>query len=173
MNLSFHKMIVPETAYFESMARWYRDPAIKYAIRPNLLEADLPDMTVEEIAAGFGKNPTKQVFLVFDDDRLIGEVSLDTDFPMLSRNSVPSAWISIIIGEKDYWGRGVGTRAMTFLEETSRALGLSRIELGVFAFNEPALHLYRRLGYVEIGRHENFTWRPEQWYADIRMEKLL
>lgn len=35
------------------------------------------------------------------------------------------------------------------------------------------LSLYRKLGYTECGRLEHFTYKPDRWYDDIRMEKWL
>jgi RimJ/RimL family protein N-acetyltransferase len=175
MHLIFTKLIQPDLDFFTKLADWYCDPAIKYAIRPNFQACEMPDLTVQELIDGFGRNPTKQVYRIDDQDavQVIGEVTLDYAFPLLYRQDIPSAWISVLIGEQAYWGRGVGTRAMQFLEEVTRSLGLRRIELGVFAFNEPAIRLYNRLGYQEIGRKDHFTYRPDQWYDDIRMEKWL
>lgn len=173
MNLVFRPLTKPDPAFFTKLAEWYRDPAIKYAIRPNFEAREMADMTAEQLAEGYGRNPNKLVFVICAENQMIGEVTLDRNFPKLSLPDVPSAWISILIGEKAWWGCGAGTRAMNFLEDTSRKLGLHRIELGVFAFNEPAIRLYRRMGYQEIARIEHFTYRPDQWYADIRMEKWL
>jgi len=173
MNLNFRELTSPEPAFMAKMAEWYRDPVIKYAIRPNNEAREMPDLSAEQLIEGFGRNPGKRTYVIEAEGQMIGELTIDTDFPGLTRQDIPSAWISILIGEKDWWGRGVGTEAMAFLESTSRRLGLQRIELGVFAFNEPALRLYRRIGYREIARLEHFTYRPDQWYADIRMEKWL
>jgi RimJ/RimL family protein N-acetyltransferase len=50
-------------------------------------------------------------------------------------------------------GRGVGTRALARLRAFVRALdpAISRIVLTVNVENEPALHVYRRAGFVDTG----------------------
>jgi RimJ/RimL family protein N-acetyltransferase len=49
----------------------------------------------------------------------------------------------------------------------------NRIELGVFEFNTVAIGLYKKMGYNEIGRIEDFTyWNGKMW-QDIRMEKII
>lgn len=49
-------------------------------------------------------------------------------------------------------GRGVGTALMVAAIAWAREQGLHKLSLGVFASNEPALALYRKLGFVEEGR---------------------
>jgi len=51
----------------------------------------------------------------------------------------------------EHRGRGLGTALMTAALEASRACGLERVELAVFADNERAQHLYARMGFVVEG----------------------
>jgi RimJ/RimL family protein N-acetyltransferase len=58
----------------------------------------------------------------------------------------------IVIGEKDRWGKGIGTEAMALLLDYAfNLLNLDSVMIGVFDFNERALAAYRRLGFREIG----------------------
>jgi RimJ/RimL family protein N-acetyltransferase len=157
---------------FAALARWYRNPEIKYFIQPNFDEAEMPDMTAEQIAAGYCRKD-KLAYFIYDGSDLIGEVTIDTHFPMLHRSVEKTGWVSVIIGEPEYWRKGVGSAAMHFLEETCRSIGMQRIELGVFAFNERAFRMYQKLGYTEFGRIAHFTYQSGRWYDDIRMEKWL
>ena len=58
---------------------------------------------------------------------------------------------------QDRRGRGVGTALMEAAIAWSREQGLHKLILSVFAHNEPAIALYRKLGFVEEGR------RPRQY----------
>lgn len=63
----------------------------------------------------------------------------------------------------EWRGKGLGTALLTALMDTGRAQGKA-IGIMVEKFN-PALRLYRRLGFSEIGDHEVYLemeWRPEQ-----------
>ena len=51
-----------------------------------------------------------------------------------------------------YHRRGLGTEMMYLLEEEARKLGLQRSYLHVWAINDAALHLYKKVGYRDIGR---------------------
>ncbi|HEY6566815.1 MAG TPA: GNAT family N-acetyltransferase [Actinomycetota bacterium] len=50
-------------------------------------------------------------------------------------------------------GKGYGRRLMELIEGEARTLGVSRIELNVYADNEVARHLYETTGYLETSRH--------------------
>jgi ribosomal protein S18 acetylase RimI-like enzyme len=47
----------------------------------------------------------------------------------------------------EYHRKGYGKEAMICLEAKIRELNLSRIGLNVFGHNDPAIHLYKKLGY--------------------------
>ena len=55
-----------------------------------------------------------------------------------------------VIGK--YRRRGLGTEMMLLLEAEARKLGLRRIYLHVWKLNDAAIHLYRKVGYREVGR---------------------
>jgi RimJ/RimL family protein N-acetyltransferase len=47
------------------------------------------------------------------------------------------------------------------------------MELGVFEFNAVAIKLYKKLGFLEITRINDFTFWMGRMWQDIRMEKYL
>lgn len=70
------------------------------------------------------------------------------------------AEIGILIGEKEYWGRGYGTDAMiTLLDHLFNELGLHRVHLGLESSNTRALKCYEKCGFIQEGviRHQFFV----------------
>lgn len=116
---------------------------------------------------------THDIFLIYADDHLVGEMNVMYDPPHLYRQAPGTAWLGFVIGESVGRGKGVGTEALRLLEEQLRAKQTPRMELGVFAFNHAAHRLYTKCGYQEIGRIEHFTYWDGQFWSDIRMEKRL
>lgn len=171
-DLEFRLADLDDRFLFETLASWHRDPEIRANLTPNPHEQDLPLPTAEQLMAGY-RRQNKLVWFIFSKDSMIGEVTLDPDFHGLMHQVAKSAWISIVIGDRSCWGQGVGTAAMRFLEETARRIGMCRIELGVFSFNQRALALYQKMGYRVIGITPHFTWSNGDWHADIRLEKWL
>jgi RimJ/RimL family protein N-acetyltransferase len=88
------------------------------------------------------------------EDRLIGEITL-------SVNWVESnAWVGIIIGERDCWGKGYGTDAMRLvLAYAFMELNLSRVTLGVHAYNPRAIRSYEKAGFKIEGAMRGETLR--------------
>ncbi len=85
----------------------------------------------------------------------IGTVSL-RNLDLKNQN----AELAILIGEPENRGRGVGGEALSvLLDYAFGELGLYRVYLWVLAYNEPAIRLYRRLGFKEEGRLRAQVWR--------------
>ena len=79
----------------------------------------------------------------------------------------------ITIGEKDVWGRGYGTEATRLmLDHAFGTLGLHRIALTVFEFNERAIRAYRSCGFVVEGRARESIWRDGRWWDELAMSVL-
>jgi RimJ/RimL family protein N-acetyltransferase len=58
------------------------------------------------------------------------------------------------IGEKVYWGKGIGRQIMDLMEKKAKEIHLKSIWLKVLNDNERAYKLYQNTGYIEE-RHEN------------------
>src|SRR6185312_1412368 len=64
-----------------------------------------------------------------------------------------AAEFGILIGEKDCWGKGYGTETTRLmLEYAFKVLGLHRVALTAFSFNERAIRAYARAGFKMVGR---------------------
>lgn len=54
-----------------------------------------------------------------------------------------------------YRGMGLGGRLMLSALETAKSAGIERVNLSVFSTNEPAIALYKKLGFEVEGLHRN------------------
>jgi RimJ/RimL family protein N-acetyltransferase len=64
-----------------------------------------------------------------------------------------TAELGIGIGERDCWGRGLGTEATRLVVDYAfHVLGLHNVMLRVFSYNERAIRAYQKVGFKEIGR---------------------
>ncbi len=131
-----------------AILRWYRDPELarltRYQTRP-MSEGEVERyfanrlLAPDSIAYGIHERPR---------DRLIGL----TTFSALDGDN-GSVLFHITIGERDAWGRGFGTEVTRLmLRHAFARLGLHRVGLSVFSFNERAIRAYARAGFKEIGR---------------------
>lgn len=103
------------------------------------------------------------------DGRFVGYVSLT--FPRF-RKLQGNAYLSISV-LSSYQGRGIGTELMRAAEEYAKERGCRRMELEVFARNEGAHRLYRRLGYEEEGRKKKAVFDNGEFDDIVVMAKFL
>jgi len=68
------------------------------------------------------------------------------------------AFVDELYVEEKFRRRGVGRRAMEFVEERARELGVNAIHLEVDRVNDAASGLYRRAGYVDHDRYLMTKW---------------
>lgn len=81
---------------------------------------------------------------------------------------------AITVGERAYWGRGIGREAIALLLDRafSKEGGLHRVFLNVAALNERGLRCYRALGFVEEGRKREHLLVDGKWVDDLTMSVL-
>jgi RimJ/RimL family protein N-acetyltransferase len=100
--------------------------------------------------------------------RVIGEAGLLRMFRPWRNTDM-----TIIIGEKDAWGKGYGTEAgHLLLDYAFNRLGFHRISIGVVGFNKRALRFWESLGFEKEGveRDEYFY---DNKYSDGIMMSIL
>jgi RimJ/RimL family protein N-acetyltransferase len=148
--------------------RWYADPEVARLTRYQ----DGP-MRRDEIERFFAARVVGHDSLALaiherSSGRLVGTCA----FSQLDAEN-GSALYHITIGEKDVWGRGYGTEATRLmLDHAFGTLGLHRVALAVFEFNERAIRSYRSCGFVVEGRAREAIWRDGRWWDEITMSVL-
>lgn len=151
--------------HLAAVARWYRDPEIA-----RLTRFHVAPVTEDEIRTFFASrllSPSAFAYAIHiaESDRLIGT----TTFSALDPDN-RSVMFHISIGERDAWGRGYGTEATELMVgHAFDRLGLHRVALSVFAFNERAIRSYLRAGFAIEGRAREAVWRDGAFWDEIHM----
>jgi RimJ/RimL family protein N-acetyltransferase len=110
------------------------------------------------------------VFMIrtIDENKAIGFVELD-GISFHNGNS----WIGIGIGERGYWGKGIGTEVMRIIARYAfEELGLYRLTLNVFAYNTRAIRAYEKVGFVIEGRAAEVLHREGRRWDIVYMGLL-
>ncbi len=98
----------------------------------------------------------------------IGNVSLQ-EIDYINSN----AELAIIVGEKEYWGRGLSTEAARLIiGHAFDALNLHRICLGTSVHNAGMIGLAKKLGFLEEGRQREALYKNGS-YVDLLQFGLL
>lgn len=148
--------------------RWYADPEIARLARYQ--QTPMRPEEIERFFAARVVGPGALAMAVHERStgRLIGSCA----FSQLDGDN-GSALYHITIGEPDAWGRGYGTEAtQLMIDHGFGSLGLHRIALFVFEFNERAIRAYRRCGFVVEGRSRESIWRDGRWWDELAMSIL-
>lgn len=147
-------------------AKWYNDIDI------SIPESNVYDVISKENTFGsieWYLENDQLIFTITDKSsgKSIGIIELETD----SESRTGS--FGIIIGEKEYWGRGYGMEAtLLILDYAFNTLNINNMMLGVYAFNKRAFSLYKRIGFKEIGRKREFQAIGGRRYDMIMMDML-
>ena len=116
---------------------WLNDPEIRALTLT-------PEFTREEQIQFFESLTTRPGYKIWGvclGSELIGAVGLKNQ-----RAEIAEYWG--YIGERKYWGRGLGQEMMSAAEDRARTLGFSALDLKVGATNLRAISLYERMGFV-------------------------
>jgi diamine N-acetyltransferase len=147
--------------------RWVNDPEIRALI------GETRPLTYGAAEAYFEKlqhDESRIWFVVVEraTQRRLGECGLLRMMP---------AWrttdLSIILGERDAWGKGYGTEAITLLMNYAFGfLNFHRIAIGVVGFNRRALQFYEKVGFQREGIQRDGYYYAHQYHDFIMMSIL-
>jgi RimJ/RimL family protein N-acetyltransferase len=105
---------------------------------------------------------------VAEDGRYIGNVGLK-DIDPIHRH----AELGISIGHKEDWGKGFGFDAIvTCLRYAFDTLGLHTVKIRAHADHSRALELYRRVGFVEVGRERETVFQDGRFADYVALDMI-
>ncbi|WP_191566476.1 GNAT family N-acetyltransferase [Metabacillus idriensis] len=114
------------------------------------------------------KNRMDLVIVLKETDEPIGDLAL-LDIDLLNRN----ASVRIALNDEKQRGKGLGTEAMKLiLEHGFHNLGLRRIGLNVYHFNERAKRSYEKLGFKQEGVIRGDLFYEGEFHDNILMGVL-
>lgn len=97
-----------------------------------------------------------------EDDRVAGYIGSQT---VLDETDMMNVAV-----HPDFRRQGVGEALIIQLAEYLKAMGSHCLTLEVRASNAPAIHLYEKLGFCEIGRRKNYYRNPREDALILRKE---
>jgi ribosomal protein S18 acetylase RimI-like enzyme len=128
----------------EPGAYYFDEPIVRQVLRKFLMAADLG-----------------LAWIFLDGEIPVGYIVLTLGFSFEYHGR--DAFIDELYIEPEYRRKGIGIRAMRFVEERARELGVNALHLEVDQGNEPAAELYRRTGYEDHARFLLTKWlKPDE-----------
>jgi RimJ/RimL family protein N-acetyltransferase len=146
-------------------ATWYGDPEIWHLT--SWAPSPLNRPAVEKLFEDRELSPVDDSFAIHvkDDDEPVGVISL-----MNISDANESAELSVIVGRPNDRHQGYGTEAIELLLGYAfEELGLNRVGLSAFDFNEEAIAAYEKLGFAVEGRYRQAIKRNSRFHDAILM----
>jgi RimJ/RimL family protein N-acetyltransferase len=147
---------------------WYGDPEIWHLT--SWAASPLSSPAVERLFEDRELSSADDSFAIHlkGEEEPIGVISL-----MNISEANDSAELSVIVGHPEDRHRGYGAEAIDMLLRYGfEELGLNRVGLSVFEFNEDAISTYERLGFREEGRLRKALKRDAAFHDAILMSIL-
>lgn len=154
--------------FSEGLYSWANDDEVTHYMitgtKPSIKEK------MEQLYQDTINNQSEIVFAIVDSktDHTIGLVGL-----YQINNHIHSTEFRIIIGEKEFWGKGIGTECATWIIGYAfKNLNLNKVWLGVNEGNKGAIKSYEKSGFIKEGILRKEIYRNNIYYNAIRMSIL-
>ena len=158
--------VVPITAALAAGFRACLDTVARERRFLAQVEAPPLERVQQFVADGLEKDAVQ--FVALDGERVVGWADI---FPDWAHAVSHRGHVGMGV-HPHYRGRGLGTRLLSACLDKARAQGLTRIELEVRADNTHAIHLYRKLGFVEEGRMRQAMRIDGTYFDTLLMARL-
>jgi N-acetyl sugar amidotransferase len=143
---------------------WLNDPEVNQYLETR-------KSTIEELKSYIHKqieDPNSIFVGIFDshNDVHIGNIKLEP----INWNE-KTAVLGILIGNKYYWGKGIGTEATSiFVDYAFTSLKLNAIKLGVIPENKGAIKVYEKVGFKSVETRRGVINHDGKIFDDLVME---
>lgn len=142
---------------------WLNDPVVnKYLETRQSTIKDLKKYIQKQI-----DDPNAIFFGIFDkkNNAHIGNIKLE---PINWRKKRTE--FGILLGNKDYWGKGIGTEATELIvQHAFNFLGFKKVALSVIATNKRAIRVYEKVGFKVVGVKKESLNHDGVLYDDVIM----
>lgn len=152
-----------ERSDIPTFVRWFNDPEVR-----QYLAMYMPMSQAQE-ERWFEAQLEQRDRFIFGietlDGKLIGNLGLiNIDW----KNS--HALLGIVLGEKEYWGQGYGTDAITaVLGFAFKQMNLHRVHLATYEYNKRAIRCYEKCGFKLEGRMRQAHFYDGQYHDELVM----
>ena len=159
-----------EKSDLDPMMKWLHDEEVTRFLGGGVFPASTieEERWIEKTATA--TDASNKVFAIETkaDRKYIGNISLHR-INWMCRH----AELGMVVGDKDYWGRGYGTDAVhVLLRLAFEKMGLHRVQLHVFDFNKRAISCYEKCGFRREGVLRDYWFKLGKFQDTIAMAIL-
>lgn len=146
------------------VVKWLNDPETNQYLGANVRQGTNFETRLKWYEK-YKTEKTKKMFIIYADSKPVGEVGL-TNIDKHDNN----AELFIMIGEKEFRGKGIGQQAVKFIVNYAfNKLKLHRVSLGCFEENIAGMKCYKKCGFEREGVARDQLYKDGRYYNDILM----
>lgn len=139
MDIILQKLKAGDYPHF---LRWWRDDELMGLTSGD--HAPMGDEEIQKQVAKMASDKNVRHWLIEVDDKIVGHINLN-------KINSKTAELQIVIGEKEYWGKGIGFEAIIKVLDQAKSFGYKKILVEVRPDNIRAINLYQKAGFEKQG----------------------
>jgi len=139
MKIILRALKLDDWNYF---AKWWHDPELISMTSGN--PEKFSDAAIKKQVQEMVNDASAHHWLIKIDNRVVGHINL-------CQMTKSKAELQIVIGEKEYWGRGIGKKAIALVLANAKKLNYKEIYVEARPENLRARKLYKSVGFIEQG----------------------
>ncbi len=166
MDISFKELnssLIKQSDYIN----WINDESINNFLEVRFQKQNEDDLItyIEHI----NKSERNFLFGIFKNDKHIGNVKL------YNIDSIHKfADISIVVGDRDLQNKGIGARAISFINSFAKdKCGLRKVMASAYSNNKPSIGLFYKCGFQKVGEFKNHYFYKDKLVDKIYLEFFL
>lgn len=118
----------------------------------------------------FADSPRAVMLVAEDNGKIVGDITVRCISSRRALEHVASLGMSVHSAHRR---RGIGRALLDAGIEWAKRIGITRLELAVFADNAAAIALYEACGFAHEGRRRHFVRFGDDYIDDLVMARLL
>ncbi|MFZ4454479.1 GNAT family N-acetyltransferase [Salibacterium aidingense] len=155
---------------YEQLKSWIPDASFLLQWAGPQFSYPLDDEQLDRYVGGEDQpNLERLVYKVVEDDTVIGHISLG----MIDRENRSARIGKVLVGDSGARGRGTGSQMIEKMCGIAfDEMGLHRVSLGVWDFNQAAVRCYEKAGFIHEGRKRDIRKFEEEFWSMYEMSML-
>lgn len=171
MDISIRKCRSDELEELRAIAYETYDETFRPMNKPRTINRYLAESFDRKKLAAEMTNPASHFYFLFADEQLAGYLKINEAPAQSDLNDPQSLEVERIYVRKDYKGKGLGTLLLNFALQLAEEMRKRSVWLGVWEKNTDAIAFYKKMGFMEAGRH---TFRMgNELQSDWIMKKMV
>lgn len=138
MNINLIKL---KESDWQPFTKWWRDSELINLTSGN--HSPMSDEEIQKQVNDMANDENSEHWLIDADSKIIGHININ-------KIDEDSGELQIIVGEKEYWGKGIGGQAIDHVLNLAKNK-YSKFIIEVRPSNSRALNLYKKAGFIKTG----------------------